>query len=178
MAFGKRSEGNETISFECIYKECESACCKNTQVYLNTEDFQRLKSGGIDPFEASTEIELNDYLVSMNIPPFGQLDRLYVLKLKQDTDGNCIFLLPEGNCKIYEDRLFLCREFPFKIVRGKIKKTISCPGVGIGEEKIIEELIQTLDFDSSHVTPPYIYGDEKRTKMLNKLLAPMFRLLR
>ncbi len=177
LVFGKIFGGAKGASFECIYQDCESACCKNNLVVLNADDIERLKLENIDPFEVSSKLSLNDFLISMKASAMRQLEGLYVLKLKHDPDGNCVFLLPEGNCRLYESRPFSCREFPFKFAKGKIKKTDPCPGVGIGAEKSIEELRLILGLDQLGKKPPFIIGDESKVKMANKLMPMVFKLM-
>ncbi len=178
MVFGKIFSRGGGASFECIYQNCESACCKNNLVVLNADDMERLKLEDIDPSEVTSQLKLNDFLISKKASPMDQLEGLYVLKLQQDPDGNCVFLLSEGNCRIYESRPFFCREFPFKFAKGKIKKTVPCPGVGVGEQKSVEELRLILGLDQSGIKPPFIVGDENKVKMANKLLPMVFKFLR
>ncbi len=165
-------------AFECIYKECESACCKNNIVILNADDIEQLKAENIDALEVTTKLRLNDFLTTMNASPMTQLEGLDVLKLKHNKDGNCTFLKTDGNCQIYNNRPYFCREFPFKFAKGKIKKHDPCPGVGVGEEKTVEEIRLILGLDQSAIKPPYIVGDENKVKMANKLLPMVFKFMR
>ena len=170
--------GVERASFECISDECDSACCRSNRVILHTDDFERLKSADIDPFEVSVELSLNDYLMNLKVPPLPPLDGLYVLSLKLEPDGRCTFLLADGRCKIYDTRPLWCREFPIKIVRGKIKNVVLCPGTKVGEEKSPKELEAQLDLSELKIYPPYVFGDEKKARLITTFLGMLFKIIR
>lgn len=179
MVFGKVFNRDDGVSFECVYQKCESFCCKDNQIVLFTDDIELLKLEGIDPFEASSKLKLNDFLSSKKGVSMGQLEGLYLLTLKQGPDGICVFLLPDGTCRIYESRPFLCRKFPFIFAKGKMKpkEDSPCPGIGVGEKKSGEELRLYLGFDKSEKSPPFIVGDENKVKMANKIMPMVFKLL-
>ena len=49
----------------------------------------------------------------------------------------------KGDCRIYEDRPFLCRAFPVGIDKGKyFLETSRCKGIGKGKEWKVEEYLK------------------------------------
>lgn len=165
--------------FDCVFTECESLCCKNNLVVLNEDDIAAFEEREIDVSEVTAPMDLNEFLKTLGTSPMKQLKGLYVLQLKKDETGNCVFLIPNGTCKIYERRPYYCREFPFKFARGKIKSTDTiCPGVERGDEKDIRELKRILGLDEAQVKPPYLVGDERKIKTARTLMSAVFRLMK
>lgn len=166
--------------FECIFSECESLCCKNNLVVLNEDDMEGLEDMKIDVSEVTAPMDLNEFLQTLGTAPMKQLHGLFVLQLKKDKTGNCVFLVPtDGTCRIYERRPYYCREFPFKFARGKIKTTDTiCPGVERGDEKDIRELKRILGLNEVQVRPPYLVGDARKIKTAKPLMSAVFRLMK
>jgi Fe-S-cluster containining protein len=180
MVFGRFFGKGQTSRFECVYTECKSLCCKENMVVLNEDDaaaFERLE---INLADATEHLGLNDFLALLGSTPIKQLDGLEVVCLKKDERGNCRFLNSEdGGCKIYDDRPYFCREFPFKFSKGGIKKKDPiCPGLGRGEEMDVLTLKDVLGLSGLDVKAPLLVGDESKLKTSKALMGMVFRLMR
>jgi Fe-S-cluster containining protein len=180
MVFGRIFGKGQTARFECVYNECGSLCCKKNLVVLNEDDVAAFREMALDTTDVTERLRLNEFLSVLGSAPMKQLEGLDVLKLKKDEAGNCIFLKPEeGVCKIYDRRPYYCREFPFKLSKGKIKKTDPiCPGVNRGDVKDPAELKRELGLVGLELKPPYLVGDEKKLKTSRTLMKMVFRLMR
>jgi Fe-S-cluster containining protein len=166
--------------FECVFEECKSLCCKNNIVALNEDDVAAFQEMNIDTDDVTLPLNLNEFLEILGTSPIKQLEGLFVLQLKKDEKGNCMFLSPEdGRCKIYNQRPYYCREFPFKFARGKIKSTDPiCPGLGREDEKDMGELKKNLGLEGVQLKPPYLVGDEDKLKTARTLMSTVFRLMK
>jgi Fe-S-cluster containining protein len=180
MVLGLIFRGGGKARFECVYAECESLCCKNNLVVLNEDDVAGFQKMGIETIDVTEKLNLNEFLGILGSAPMNQLEGLDVIRLKTDENGNCVFLEPKkGECKIYEQRPYYCREFPFKFSKGKIKKKdLICPGVEMGSEKEMTELKSELGLDGLELKPPYLVGDESKLKTSRTLMKMVFRLMR
>jgi lysine-N-methylase len=101
-------------------------CCRGNIIRLDADDLARLK-------EQRWE-EHPDYRGRRVIVSYGLIDKTYALA--QQPDGACIFLTPEGRCRIHEVHGYdakprICKTFPLQIVpmeNGAILTTRrSCP---------------------------------------------------
>jgi Fe-S-cluster containining protein len=180
MVFGRIFAKKEGARFNCVYEECESLCCKDNLVVLNEDDVTGFKRQGIILDEVTNKLDLNRFLEFLGKSPIKQLEGLQVLQLKKDLEGRCVFLIEEGGgCKIYDQRPYYCREFPFKFSKGKIKSADPrCPGLNKREEKDIETLKKILGLYNVDHKPPYLVGDERKLKTSRALMTMVFRLLR
>ena len=180
MVFGRLLRGEGKARFKCVYTECGSLCCKKNLVVLNEDDAAAFERLGINIAEATVNMGLNEFLSLLGSSQIKQLEGLEVVCLTKDSDGNCVFLnLEEGGCKIYDDRPYFCREFPFKFSKGGIKKKDPiCPGLGQGEELDVSTLKDVLGLSRLDVKPPLLVGDESKLKTSKALMGMVFRLMR
>ena len=180
MVFGRLFSKGQTSRFECLYSECESLCCRKNLVVLNEDDAATFERLGINIAETTKNMGLNEFLTLLGSTQIKQLDGLDVVVLKRDGDGNCVFLnSDDGGCKIYSDRPYFCREFPFKFSKGKIKKKdLICPGIERGDEKDISDIREELGLSGLDVKPPLLVGDESKLKTSKTLMSMVFRIMR
>ncbi len=180
MVFGRLLRGEGKTRFECVYSECGSLCCRKNLVVLNEDDYAAFERLGINLSDATENLSLNEFLTLLGSAPMKQLEGLEVVCLKKDAGGNCQFLNSEdGGCKIYDDRPYFCREFPFKFSkRGIKKKDPICPGLGRGEEMDVSALKDVLGLSGLDVKAPLLVGDESKLKTSKALMSMVFRLMR
>ncbi len=179
MGLSRFFGGKKTAIFQCVYKECESLCCKKNLVVLNEDDVSMLMSSGFELNEITNPLSLKSFLQTLGAPSFQQLDGLNVLRLKHDEDERCVFLEKDGRCRIYKHRPYYCREFPFKFSGEKIKSSNPlCPGVGKGGERSVSEIKLLLGLDTSGLKPPHLEGDPEKIRLARGLMSSVFRFLK
>lgn len=141
------------VGFECDL--CARCCTKefNDHVYLLEKDAEVIKN--IDP----SAIEPAPYYEFCD-----QNGRFYVsgYALKTDADGSCIFL-KDKRCQIYEERLTICRLYPYMLHReadeyGNIEwRQISglnehgCYHNDIGDEECTQIARQIKEYEAAYL---------------------------
>ncbi len=179
MAFKGLLKRDQKFRFKCIHTECGNLCCKNNLVVLNSDDIKTFKNLGIDIDDVTETMRLNDFIGILNTSPIKQLEDLYVLKLKTRKGGSCVFLNEtDGLCKIYENRPYYCREYPFKFFGREIKIITDCPGHGRGAEKSVSELREELGLSEMGLKPPFLVGDESKLRVSRPLMSAGYRILK
>jgi len=101
--------GESGFSFDCNPGvDCFTLCCKNVDLTLYPYDIIRLKSFlAID----SQEFLRNHTFLQKGANPYFPTVKL---KLLENTDKSCPFLIPEG-CSVYKERPFSCRTYPLEV---------------------------------------------------------------
>lgn len=80
-----------------LYFECEKCgyCCTATNVHLFKQDIEQIAELGYSGFYEPSQAGF---------------------RIKGTRTKKCLFLDSNNKCKIYENRPFVCREYPFKVV--------------------------------------------------------------
>jgi Fe-S-cluster containining protein len=106
--------------------KCFTRCCSNIDIMLTPYDVLRLKNRlGI------SSGEFLDKYTMMNIDEKSSHPYAY-LKMSEDEDRLCPFVVVPDGCTIYTDRPVSCRYYP--IGQTTLKKGIGSSGEGIHEE--------------------------------------------
>jgi Fe-S-cluster containining protein len=112
------------LRFECT--ACGKCC-------INHGDYQHvfLTEQDIDRTSAALDISRREFLRRYTRRVHGE-------RILRDRDDRCVFLDPDGLCRIYETRPLQCRTFPFwkeNLNPRAWKNAIArdCPGVGRGK---------------------------------------------
>jgi Fe-S-cluster containining protein len=135
----------QDLHFLCVFKECESRCCKNAgRRFVLISDLLLLKKAGLEKhvlgkypavdiakklLERSNDI---DYYREHYVIP--SLENKIIFGQSQ-----CFFLNTNYNCSIYEQRPSICRVYPFSFQTKLSKPQISthqnklCPPSAHGE---------------------------------------------
>jgi len=99
-------------------------------------------------FSPEEYLELSDRVDSRKTPHFpifsteGRQVREYFIIIKKQAGGDCIFLNANNTCKIYADRPFVCRLYPFELTDSrKQKKGALCPITFIREPQTDSEAV-------------------------------------
>lgn len=142
------------IEFSTLCLRCArltKTCCRHTDVYLTSGDVQRIsqviRSGDFFEFRTSKDPAYNEQeddpvWVSSVFRPDGS--RRVV---KQDDQGNCLFLGTSGCTLLLEMRPLVCRLHPHLYNFNGIYPFISpdCPVILLKPEERLEEMIQGFD---------------------------------
>ncbi len=159
-------------------------CCRGSIVPLSDEDLARLQSQAWDkhPEMAGTQtIQRESWLGSD-------------YRLAHRPDGSCVFLLPDGLCRIHKELGFdakplICRMFPLQVVPrdGVAILTIrrACPSAAADKGRPVAEqlefakkLARERGLTDQQVQPPPVKGGESRDwRATRKLLDALHRLL-
>jgi len=159
-------------------------CCRGSIVPLSDEDLARLKA---QKWEEHPEVA-----GTPTIQRESWLGRDY--RLAHRPDGSCVFLLPDGLCRIHKELGFdakplVCRMFPLQVVPrdGVAILTIrrACPSAAADKGRPVAE---QLDFakklarergltDQQVQPPPIKSGDARGWPIARKLLDALHRLL-
>ena len=159
-------------------------CCRGSIVPLSDEDLARLK--------AQKWEEHPDLAGTATVTRDSWLGREY--RLAHRDDGSCVFLLPDGLCRIHKELGFdakplICRMFPLQVVPrdGVAILTIrrACPsaaadlGRPVAEQlDFAKKLARERGLTDQDVQPPPIKPGERRGwKVTRKLLDALHRLL-
>lgn len=124
-------------TWECIFRECNAACCKPPRITI----------GDVKRILVSTGLKPTEFLDPSN----SEWDGLFRVK------GNrirCIFLKYDYSCKLHgkNSKPIFCQMFPFRFdgityadeIILKIKLADNCPGCGRGK-KIGEEFMLNIE---------------------------------
>jgi Fe-S-cluster containining protein len=159
-------------------------CCRGSIVPLSDEDLARLK--------AQKWEEMPDLAGTPVIQRDSWLGRDY--RLAHRPDGSCVFLLPDGLCRIHKELGFdakplVCRMFPLQVVPrdGVAILTIrrACPSAAADKGRPVAE---QLDFakklarergltDQQVQPPPLKPGDSRGWPATRRLLDTLHRVL-
>ncbi len=161
-----------------------AVCCVGTIVTLDEEDRERLRQ---QDWEAHPE-----YRGVKTVVRQGLFSRQYQLAWRRD--GRCVFLLPDGLCRIHRDYGFaakpkLCRVFPFQTVaqegQARVLVRRSCPSAAAGKGRPVERGRDDLE-EALRVRPPpkalaappeIVRGHRRSWKDTNRLTDAWERLL-
>ena len=159
-------------------------CCRGSIVPLSADDVARLKS---QKWEERPEFQNTPVMVRES-----WLGHEY--RLAQREDGSCVFLLPDGLCRIHKELGFdakplVCRMFPLQIVpRDKVAFVTlrrACPSAAADKGRSVAE---QLDFarklarerhlaDAAPNPPPIKPGERREWRVARRLLETIQRLL-
>jgi lysine-N-methylase len=159
-------------------------CCRGSLVPLSAEDVARLDS---QKWQERPEYRQRPVMVRQRL--LGHEHRL-----AQREDGSCVFLLPDGLCRIHKEFGFdakplVCRMFPLQIVpRDNVAYVTirrACPSAAADRGMPVEE---QLDFarqlarerrlaDEAPTPPPIKPGEQRDWRVARRLLATFERLL-
>lgn len=86
-------------------------CCRGTNVALSDQDVQRLREQGWHEHPDFRDLRI--------VERRGRVKKGH--RLVHRPDGTCVFLTPEGRCRIHQDygepaKPLVCRTFPFQLV--------------------------------------------------------------
>lgn len=95
------------IGFKCTL--CGKCCTKefNDHVFLLTEDLKKAKKSYAEQIVPAPYFEICDNNGNFYVSGYA---------LKSKNNGDCIFL-ENNRCKIYNDRFFICRVYPYMLHR-------------------------------------------------------------
>jgi lysine-N-methylase len=119
-------------------------CCRGNIIRLDADDLARVK--------AQRWEDHPDYRGVRVIASHGLVNKTYTLA--QQSDGACIFLTPEGRCRIHEIHGYdakprICKTFPLQIVpmeNGAILTTRrSCPSAAENKGRPLSEHVGTAE---------------------------------
>jgi Fe-S-cluster containining protein len=159
-------------------------CCRGSIVPLSDEDLARLKSQNWE--------EHPDLKGAAVVQRESWLGREY--RLAHRADGSCVFLLPDGLCRIHKELGFdakplICRIFPLQVVPrdGVAILTLrrACPSAAADKGRPVAE---QLDFakklarergltDQKIDPPPLKRGEQRDWRTTRRLLDTLQRLL-
>ncbi len=144
------------------------ACCRGGVVPLDDEEVRRLR-------EQAWE-EDPDYRGTQVLVRHGLWRKRYRLAMRDD--GSCIFLMPDGKCRIHREhggdaKPLICRMFPFQLVpladSACLTLRRSCPSAAAGRGRNIEEhrrsvrkMVETGRMAPKRIRPPAIAGRHER----------------
>jgi len=108
---------------------CDGKCCKGLAVILTIpEALELIRSTKLPPQEV---IEFTNRLDPDKVPHYPllvmQKNRIeqYFIIIKREK--KCIFLDENNRCKIYKNRPYVCRIYPFELDGIKLKEKHLCP---------------------------------------------------
>ena len=160
-------------------------CCYGSIVRLSELDRQRLKEQGWDQHP--------DYRGIQTVVREGWFSSQY--HLAQRDDGSCVFLMPDGLCRIhkefgFEAKPLLCQMFPRQIIPLGDKAVLTirraCPSavqdLGRLAEEHLPDVRRLADeghlLDKPTAAPMIKRGERRSWKVALKLLRTLERLLR
>ncbi len=144
-----RLDESSPIAFQCSNElSCFTKCCREAHIILTPADIIKLKN--------KFNMDSSEFLYIYT--GLGTIENtelpVPVLKMKEDADKSCPFLVKEG-CAIYEDRPLTCRYYPLasgmfynldsssKENFFAIIKEPHCMGHDLGEEVTVKEWMNT-----------------------------------
>jgi lysine-N-methylase len=159
-------------------------CCRGSIVPLSDEDLARLKSQKWE--------ERDDLQGTPVITREAWLGRDY--RLAHRPDGSCVFLLPDGLCRIHKELGFdakplVCRMFPLQVVPrdGVAMLTLrrACPSAAADKGRPIAEQLEFAKklarerslTDQVVAPPPLKPGEQRDWKAARRLLDTLHRQL-
>ncbi len=119
-------------------------CCYGNIIRLDEDDLSRLKAQRWD--------EHPEYRGKRTIAGHGLFKKTYTLV--QRPDGGCLFLTPQGRCRIhevhgYEAKPRICKTFPLQIVpieNGAVLTTRrSCPSAAADKGRAVTEHVANVE---------------------------------
>jgi len=131
-------------------KGCNAKCCRKLAVVLTIPEALRLAKAVQAPPDEYLELSCHvDFRKTPHFPLLSKEGRSvleYFIIIKKQANGDCVFLSRQNTCKIYLDRPFVCRLYPFELTENKkVKKGALCPFHFIrepqtdSEAKLLEE---------------------------------------
>ncbi len=122
-----RLDPDSKFKFKCHPGiKCFTMCCSNIDIMLTPYDVLRLKNR----LGMSSEEFLAKHAI-MRIDPKSSHPYAY-LKMTEDEERKCPFVVVPDGCTIYTDRPVSCRYYP--VGQATLKKGIGSSGQGIHEE--------------------------------------------
>jgi lysine-N-methylase len=125
--------------------DCQATgtCCKEYRIKLTEEEHRRLAAQGWD---ADRDLDGHQPFLPAGWPRRGFF-------LNRRADGSCVFLGPEGRCRIherfgYETKPLSCRMFPFVLLPGgavwRVSVRFACPSAAANKGRSLPEHIADL----------------------------------
>jgi lysine-N-methylase len=159
-------------------------CCRGSLVPLSAEDVARLES---QKWHQREEYRNQPVMVRQRLAGHEH-------RLAQRQDGSCVFLMPDGLCRIHKEFGFdakplICRMFPLQIVpRDNVAYVTirrACPSAAADRG---EPVTEQLEFarrlarerhlaDEAPTPPPIKPGEVRQWRVARRLLATFERLL-
>jgi len=151
------------------YWDCHQCaqCCYGTEILLDEEDLAKLKTQHWEQHPEYQGLRL--------IERVGLLRRRY--RLSHRPDGTCVFLLPDGLCRIHRDfgllaKPKLCQAFPFQTVPAEngVLLTVrrSCPSAAAGlgravrlDREDVQAALRARPPQAGLVQPPPIVAGDR-----------------
>lgn len=92
---------------------CFGVCCHDVNIVLSPYDCLRLKR--------RLKIDSSEFLDKYTVIPFykDQILPVVFLKMLDDAEKSCPFLMEDGRCEVYEDRPWPCRMYPVGVASGR-----------------------------------------------------------
>jgi len=160
------------------------ACCRGSLVPLSAEELSRIRS---QKWDERPEFQGRDVVV-----PDGWLSSTY--RLAHREDGSCVFLLPDGACRLHKELGFeakplVCRMFPLQIVPRDNSALVTvrraCPSAAADKGRplnehlgIARQIAREGKLADGTVEPPPIKPGEPRSwRVARRLLETFQRLL-
>lgn len=120
--------------------DCQACgkCCHEYQITLSAAELERIQAQGWDKDPALQGQKV--------IEGFGWWRRRY--RLRQREDGGCVFLSPEGRCRIHERfgseaKPLACQLYPFMLIPAgdhwRVGLRFSCPSAAAGIGRPLKE---------------------------------------
>lgn len=167
--------------------DCQSCgiCCYGSIVRLSEQDREKLRQQGWDKHP--------DYRGIQTIVREGWFSSQY--HLAQRSDGSCVFLMPDGLCRIhkefgFEAKPLLCQMFPRQIIPLGDKAVLTirraCPSAAQDLGRPVDEHLPDVRrlanegklLEQATVAPAIKRGERRSWKVAMKLLRSLERLLR
>jgi len=160
------------------------ACCRGSLVPLSAEELARLKS---QKWEERPEFKNIALYVRENWLSSGY-------RLAHRDDGSCVFLMPDGRCRIHAElgadaKPLVCRMFPLQIVpRDNVAYVTvrrACPSAAADKGRPVSEHLEFARklarerhlADAAPHPPPIKPGEQREWPIARRLLETIQRLL-
>jgi Fe-S-cluster containining protein len=168
--------------------DCQACgiCCRGTIVHLSDADVARLdEQWSEDPVYGGKNYYVRDSLAG------GRM------RLAQRKDGNCVFLTPEGRCRVHEkfgfdNKPVVCRTFPLQLVPHE-KQTMltlrrACPSAAADNGRslaehlpLVQKMVAAGELPIQTIRPPppqssFLPPEDEAWKWANHTLAAAARI--
>lgn len=169
----------EDLNFLCVYKECESRCCKNDgSRFVLLSDLMLLKKAGLEKNVLGKYPSAETARQLLERPTDIQFYRQhYVMPHLENKTVNgspqCFFLNTDYTCGIYEYRPSVCRVYPFsfqtKLSKPKIFTHANklCPPAAKGDIdwKQLKQMAVDLTLDALRIKQTLFLLAHKRNEL-------------